>query len=149
MKLDARREALLKRTFLDYRQTSEFLENPLVFERAEGAYYWEVQSIDKSGRESMESEKNRFTIIRKGPENTSIALELSPFIQHGHVLEIKGKTEPTARVMVNGQEVPVVGNDGGFQFFTAPLPAGENIITVTAQNSKGGVRTMQERVVIQ
>lgn len=115
----------------------------------EGAYYWEVQSIDKSGRESVESEKNRFTIIRKGPDSASIALELSPFVQHGHVLEIKGKTEPTARVMVNGQEVPVVGSDGGFQFFTSPLPTGENIITVTAQNSKGGVRTMQERVVIQ
>ena len=66
---------------------------------AEGAYYWEVQAIDKAGRESVESEKNRFTIIRKGPENASIALELSPFVQHGHVLEIKGKTEPTARVM--------------------------------------------------
>jgi len=116
---------------------------------AEGAYYWEVQSIDKSGRESVESEKNRFTIIRKGPENASIALELSPFVQHGHVLEIKGKTEPTARVMVNGQEVPIVGTDGGFQFFTAPLPTGENIITVTAQNSKGGVRTEQKKIVIQ
>ncbi len=116
---------------------------------AEGAYYWEVQSVDKSGRESVESEKNRFTIIRKGPENASIALELSPFVQHGHVLEIKGKTEPTARVMVNGQEVPVIGGDGGFQFFTAPLPAGENIITVTAQNSKGGVRTEQKKIVIQ
>ena len=44
----------------------------------------------------------------KGPENVSIALELSPFVQHGHVIEIKGKTEPKARVMVNGQEVPVV-----------------------------------------
>ena len=116
---------------------------------AEGAYYWVVQSIDKTGRESVESEKNRFTIIRKGPENASIALELSPFIQHGHVLEIKGKTEPTARVMVNGQEVPVVGGDGGFQFFTSPLPAGENVITVTAQNSKGGVRTEQKKIVIQ
>jgi FecR protein len=116
---------------------------------AEGAYYWEVQSIDKSGRESVESEKNRFTIIRKGPENASIALELLPFVQHGHVLEIKGKTEPTARVMVNGQEVPVIGGDGGFQFFTAPLPTGENVITVTAQNSKGGVRTEQKKIVIQ
>src|SRR5262249_16494941 len=28
---------------------------------AEGAYYWEVQSIDVTGRRSIESEKNRFT----------------------------------------------------------------------------------------
>jgi hypothetical protein len=45
--------------------------------------------------------------------------------------------------------VPVVGGDGGFQFFTSPLPAGENVITVTAQNSKGGVRTEQKKIVIQ
>ena len=30
MKLDARQEQLLRRTFIDYQQTSAFLENPLV-----------------------------------------------------------------------------------------------------------------------
>ena len=59
------------------------------------------------------------------------------------------KTERNARVMVNGAEVPYIGNDGSFQFFTPPLPNGENIITVTAQNAKGGVRTRQQKVVIQ
>jgi hypothetical protein len=29
------------------------------------------------------------------------------------------------------------------------LPNGENLITVTAQNSQGGVNTRQEKVVIQ
>jgi hypothetical protein len=29
------------------------------------------------------------------------------------------------------------------------LPTGENVITITAQNSKGGVKTMQKKVVIQ
>lgn len=115
----------------------------------EGAFYWMVQSEDINGRESVESERNRFTVIRKGPESVSIALELSPLVQHGHVIEIKGKTEANARVMVNGQEVPIVASDGGFQYFTPPLPNGENLITVTAQNSHGGVRTVQKKVVIQ
>ena len=70
-------------------------------------------------------------------------------VQHGHVIEIKGKTEANARVMVNGQEVPIVSTDGGFQYFTPPLPNGENLITVTAQNTHGGVRTVQKKVVIQ
>ena len=43
MKLDSRREALLKRTFLDFRQTADFLRNPLVFDRAEGLYYWDLE----------------------------------------------------------------------------------------------------------
>jgi hypothetical protein len=115
----------------------------------EGAFYWMVQSEDSSGRLSIDSEKNRFTVIRKGPENVSIALELAPLVQHGHVIEVKGKTEASARVMVNGQEVPVVGTDGGFQYFTPPLPNGENLITITSQNSKGGVRTLQKKIVIQ
>ncbi len=115
----------------------------------EGAFYWMVQSEDIDGRVSVESEKNRFTVIRKGPENISIALEVAPLVQHGHVIEILGKTETNARVMVNGQEVPVVGTDGAFQYFTPPLPNGENLITITTQNTHGGVKTLQKKVVIQ
>lgn len=115
----------------------------------EGAFYWMVQSEDINGQTSIESEKNRFTVIRKGPENIPIALELGPLVQHGHVIEIKGKTETTARVMVNGQEVPALGPDGSFQYFTPPLPNGENLITITAQNTRGGVKTLQKKIVIQ
>lgn len=115
----------------------------------QGAYYWYVQSYDANDKESVESEKNRFTIIPKSKDTVAINLELDPFIQHGHVLELTGKTEIGARVMVNGREVPVIGTDGGFHYFTPPLPAGESVITVTAQNSQGGVNTLQKKVLIQ
>jgi hypothetical protein len=114
-----------------------------------GAYYWSIQSYDAAGKVSVESEKNRFTIIVKAKEKTEMSLDLDPFVQHGHVIEVKGKTEAGARVMVNGREVPIIGDDGSFHFFTPPLPNGESLITVTAQNLKGGVNTRQERVVIQ
>jgi hypothetical protein len=42
-----------------------------------------------------------------------------------------------------------VTTDGTFHYFTPPLPAGESVITVTAQNSAGGVNTRQQKVVIQ
>jgi hypothetical protein len=115
----------------------------------EGAYYWLVQSYDADGKESLESEKNRFTIIPKGKTAVAINLELDPFVQHGHVIEVLGKTESGARVMVNGREVPMISPDGTFHYFTPPLPAGESVITVTAQNSQGGVNTQQKKVVIQ
>ena len=115
----------------------------------QGAYYWLVQSQDATGKESVESDKNRFTIIPKGKNTEAINLDIDPFIQHGHVLELTGKTESGARVMVNGREVPVVGTDGSFHYFMPPLPAGESVITVTAQNAKGGVNTLQKKVVIQ
>ena len=90
----------------------------------EGAYYWLVQSYDAGGKESVESQKNRFTIIPKGQNTTAIDLELDPFMQHGQVIELTGKTEVGARVMVNGREVPVVGADGSFHYFMPPLAAG-------------------------
>ena len=114
----------------------------------EGSYYWVVQSVDEKGKESVESEKNKFTIVPRGSD-VNLALDLNPMVQHGHVIEISGKTDPTARVMVNSQEVPYIGNDGTFHFFTAPLPNGENLITITAQNAKGGVSTQTKKVVIQ
>jgi hypothetical protein len=115
----------------------------------EGAYYWMVQSYDVAGKESVESEKNRFTIISKGKQTEAIALELDPFIQHGHVIEVTGKTQTGARVMVNGSEVPMVNPDGGFHYFTPPLPTGEAVITVTAQTAQGGVNTQQQKIIIQ
>jgi hypothetical protein len=115
----------------------------------EGAYYWMVQSYDSQGKESVQSEKNRFTIIPKGKQSEAIDLELDPFIQHGHVIEVLGKTQVGARVMVNGAEVPMVSTDGTFHYFTPPLPAGENVITITAQTAQGGVNTQQKKVIIQ
>jgi len=115
----------------------------------EGPYYWMVRSFDAQDRESAESEKNRFTVIAKESDQGAIALALDPFVQHGHVIELTGKTEIGARVMVNGREVPVVGTDGSFHYFTPPLPNGETLITITAQNERGGVNTQQQKVVIE
>ncbi len=117
----------------------------LVTNLPEGVYYWQVLSIGMNGKESSESETSRFTVAPRG--NGTIALDLD-YVQLGHVIEVKGRTEPNARVMVNGQEA-VVGGDGSFHHFTNPLPTGENIITVTAQNAKGGVNTATKSVVIQ
>lgn len=113
-----------------------------------GGYFWEVQSIGDGGKESVESPRSRFTLVPKGNDSSSIALDLSDFVQHGHSIEVKGRTEAGARVMVNGQEA-VVNSDGTFRHFTNPLPTGENMITVTAQNAKGGVSTKQQTVTIQ
>ncbi len=115
----------------------------------EGVYYWMVQSYDTSGKESVESEKNRFNVISTGKSDEVIDLELDPFVQHGHVIEVTGKTQKGARVMVNGSEVPLVTSDGQFHYFTPPLPPGEAVITVTAQTAQGGVNTQQKKIVIQ
>jgi len=42
MPISSRQETLLKRTFIDYQATSEFLKRPLIFKRAEGLYVWDI-----------------------------------------------------------------------------------------------------------
>jgi hypothetical protein len=114
----------------------------------EGTYFWKVRSLGEGGKESADSPVNRFILAPKGTGSLSIALEVGDFVQHGHMIEVRGRTEPGARVMVNGQEAVMMG-DGTFRHLTNPLPAGENVITVTAQNTKGGYNTFSGRVTIQ
>lgn len=120
----------------------------LVSGLTEGSYYWSVRSIDDVGRTSVESERNKFTVIPKGSD-AGLALQLEPFVSHGHVIEVRGKTDPTARVMVNGEEVPVISGDGTFHYYTPPLPQGENMITITAENNRGGMNTQTKKIVVQ
>jgi hypothetical protein len=65
------------------------------------------------------------------------------------VIEVTGKTQIGARVMVNGREVPMITAEGTFHYFTPPLATGEAVITVTAQTSQGGVNTQQKKIIIQ
>ena len=39
----AYQEQMIKRTFLDFTQTSKFLENPVIFNRGEGVYLWDTE----------------------------------------------------------------------------------------------------------
>ncbi len=138
---------------------NQFLKNPLVDERnwphteyvknlEPGDYYWAVQSVGENGRESVSSPTNFVRVVQKGDTGATIVLEVDSLMQHGHVFEIRGHTEPGARVMVNGQEA-LVGPEGKFSHFTNPLPPGENLITITAQNTKGGYNIVPKTVNIQ
>jgi len=42
MPISPRPEALLRRTFIDFQATSEFLKRPVIFHRAEGLYLWDI-----------------------------------------------------------------------------------------------------------
>jgi len=42
MKATPRQERLLKRTFIDFMQMSEVVKSPLIFEKAEGLYCWDI-----------------------------------------------------------------------------------------------------------
>lgn len=43
MNLNPRHERLLKHTYVDFYQTSEFLEHPLILNKADKLYYWDIE----------------------------------------------------------------------------------------------------------
>jgi hypothetical protein len=64
-------------------------------------------------------------------------------VHHGHIVEIKGSTEPGAVVMINGQPAATFFEGTSFRHFVGPLPTGTTIVTITIQNELGGVTTRQ------
>jgi hypothetical protein len=115
----------------------------------EGDYYWNVASLDAQQKESQQSESNQFSVIKQ--ENSEeILLVVEKTIQHGRVIEVIGRTEPGATVLVNNEPVFSVAPDGSFKHFTSPMPnAGANRITITAQNRQGKVATVRKTITIQ
>ena len=115
----------------------------------EGDYYWTVASLDAEQKESQQSEANQFSVIKQ--ENVEeLLLVVERTIQHGKVIEVIGRTEPGATVLVNNEPVFSVAANGSFKHFTSPLPnTGANRITITAQNSEGKVATVRKTITIQ
>ena len=70
-------------------------------------------------------------------------LRITGVVSHGHILEIKGFTEPGAIVMINGQPAATLFDGNSFRQFVGPLPRGTTIIAITSQNGDGGVNTQQ------
>jgi hypothetical protein len=115
----------------------------------EGDYYWTVTSLNSEQMESQQSESNQFSVIRQDTAG-EILLVVEKTIQHGRVIEIIGRTEPGATVLVNNEPVFSVAPNGSFKHFTSPLSnAGPNRITITAQNSEGRIATVRKSITIQ
>jgi len=76
-------------------------------------------------------------------------LQTQSIVQHGHIFEVKGRTELGATVMINRERVAVVFDGSSFRHFVGSLPTGLTIITVTAQDDEGGVNTQRLGVTIE
>lgn len=114
----------------------------------EGTYYWMVSAIDAKGVESQPSQANRLQLVQQ-IAGSEAYLVVGPPIQHGHVVEIQGKTEPGSTVIINNEQVFSISPDGTFRSFTAAMPTGSNQIAITAQDRKGNTKTIRLTVVIE
>jgi hypothetical protein len=114
-----------------------------------GDYYWSVSSVGPGQKESQPSDANKFSVLQQSGKEELLLL-VDKYVQHGRVIEIIGRTEPGATVLVNNEPVFNVLPNGSFKHFTAPLTnVGPNQITITAQNSKGKIATLRKTITIQ
>jgi hypothetical protein len=63
-------------------------------------------------------------------------------------VEIIGRTEPSAALIVNGEPVADIARDGRFRYFTQALSRGSHEIVVTGQNRRGGTAIKRVSIVI-
>ncbi len=110
-----------------------------------GDYFWTVTATNAKKETSEVSETFRFTLVAQG-KTQEMALEITGTQIHGRVVEIIGRTEPGAALIVNGQPVPIIAADGTFRHFTEPLEPGQHTIVIIGENRRGG--TAQQKVTI-
>src|SRR5882762_128169 len=112
-----------------------------------GDYFWNVTATSAQKSSSDVSETNKFTLVAQG-KSQDMRLEIQSTQLVGHAVEITGRTEPGAALIINGQPVPNIAKDGTFRHFTEPLLPGEHTIVVIGQNRRGGTNKQQVSVVV-
>jgi hypothetical protein len=112
-----------------------------------GDYFWNVTATSAKKLSSDVSETYKFTLVTQGKAQ-EMTLEIQDTHLVGRAVEITGRTEPGAALIINGQPVPNIAKDGTFRHFTEPLLPGEHTIVVIGQNRRGGTNKQQVSVVV-
>ncbi len=112
-----------------------------------GDYFWRVRAIDDKGNMSDASDSFKFTLVTQGREQQML-LEVDGTELQGNVVEVIGRTEPGAALIINGEQVPDIQADGKFRYFTQPMTRGDHEIVITGQNRRGGTAIKRVDVVI-
>ncbi len=113
----------------------------------QGDYFWDVLATDQQKRVSAPSDTFKFTLATQG-KGQEMLLEVGSTELHGNVVEITGRTEPGAALIINGEQVADIRGDGTFKYFTAPLTRGSQTIVLTGQNRRGGTAIKRVEIVI-
>jgi len=112
-----------------------------------GEYFWRVRAIDAKNAESEPSDAFKFTLVAQGKEQEML-LEVDDTQIEGSVVEVTGRTEPGAALIINGEQVADIQSDGRFRYFTQPMTRGSHEIVITGQNRRGGTAIVRKEVVI-
>jgi hypothetical protein len=112
-----------------------------------GDYFWRVRAIDDKNTVSDASDSYKFILVAQGKEQEML-LEVDDTELQGNVVEVIGRTEAGAALIINGEEVADIQPDGRFRYFTQPMARGSHSIVITGQNRRGGTAIKRVQVVI-
>jgi hypothetical protein len=112
-----------------------------------GDYFWRVRAIDEKNNVSDSGDAYKFTLVAQGKEQEML-LDINSTQLQGNVVEVSGRTEPDAALIINGEAVADIQPDGRFRFFTPPMERGNHTIVITGQNRRGGTAIKRVDVVI-
>ena len=112
-----------------------------------GDYFWRVWAIDDKNSVSDASEPYKFTLVAHGKE-LDMLLDVDDTELHGNVVEVIGRTEAGAALIINGEQVADIKPDGHFRYFTEPMARGSHTIVITGQNRRGGTAIKRVDVLI-
>jgi len=112
-----------------------------------GDYFWDVLATDAQKHVSAASDTFKFTLAAQG-KGQEMMLEIGDTELHGNVVEISGRTEPGAALIINGESVADIRPDGTFKYFTQTLGRGSHSIAVTGQNRRGGTVIKRVEIVV-
>ena len=112
-----------------------------------GDYFWNVIAIDPRKNASEPSDTYKFTLVAQG-KSQEMLLDVEGTQLHGDVVEVMGRTEAGAALLINGQQVADIRPDGHFRHFTQPLGRGSNTIVIIGQNRRGGTATKSVPIVV-
>jgi hypothetical protein len=112
-----------------------------------GDYFWRVRAIDADNKISDASDPFKFILVVHGKEQEML-LEVDSTELNGNVVEVIGRTEPGAALIINGEQVASIQSDGHFRHFLPAMVKGSHEIILTGQNRRGGTATKRVEVVI-
>jgi len=112
-----------------------------------GDYFWNVLATDAQKHVSGASDTFRFTLATQG-KGQEMMLEIGSTELHGNVVEISGRTETGAALIINGESVADIRPDGSFKYFTQPMERGSQTFVITGQNRRGGTAIKRVGIVI-
>jgi hypothetical protein len=112
-----------------------------------GDYFWRVRAIDDKNEVSEPSDSFKFTLAAQGKEQEML-LTVDDTELSGNVVEVVGRTEPGAALIINGDQVADISRDGKFRYFTQPMTSGSHTLVITGQNRRGGTATKRVEIVI-